>query len=167
MGVLRFRLMVKRGPRMRPQASEGEAQHGLFWWTIGIGQETFGFSCTRRLAKLLRKPTTAIFACCARRERPRRCAAEQRDEVASPEVEHGLLLGTRCASLPQAQDAPEVPTSLEVGLNRSESAAGRDRAGVDRPLGPAIAPSLSPPVGDRLNHCRRESGNAPVLCNCR
>jgi hypothetical protein len=29
---LRFRLMVKRGPHMRPQASEGEAQHGLFCW---------------------------------------------------------------------------------------------------------------------------------------
>jgi hypothetical protein len=28
--VLRFRLMVKRGPHLRPQASEGEAQHGLF-----------------------------------------------------------------------------------------------------------------------------------------
>src|SRR6516164_5640171 len=25
--------MVKRGPRMRPQASEGEAQHGSFCWT--------------------------------------------------------------------------------------------------------------------------------------
>jgi hypothetical protein len=33
--VLRFRLTVKRGPRMRPQASEGEAQHRLFW---GIGR---------------------------------------------------------------------------------------------------------------------------------
>src|ERR1700688_4191592 len=28
--VLRFRLMVKRGPWLRPQASEGEAQHGPF-----------------------------------------------------------------------------------------------------------------------------------------
>jgi hypothetical protein len=28
--VLRFRLMVKQGPHMRPQASVGEAQHGLF-----------------------------------------------------------------------------------------------------------------------------------------
>ena len=28
--VLRFRLMVKRGPHMRPQASEGEAQHDYF-----------------------------------------------------------------------------------------------------------------------------------------
>ena len=31
--MLRFRLMVKRGPRGRPQASEGEAQHGPFCWT--------------------------------------------------------------------------------------------------------------------------------------
>jgi hypothetical protein len=30
--VLRFRLMVKRGPWLRPQASEGEAQHGPFCW---------------------------------------------------------------------------------------------------------------------------------------
>jgi transposase len=31
--VLRFRLMVKRGPWSRPQASEGEVQHGPFFWT--------------------------------------------------------------------------------------------------------------------------------------
>ena len=37
-GVLRFRLMVKRGPRTRPQASEGEAQQGLFCGTRRIGQ---------------------------------------------------------------------------------------------------------------------------------
>src|SRR4030095_4365162 len=30
--------MVKRGPHMRPRASEGEAQHGLFCWTRCIGQ---------------------------------------------------------------------------------------------------------------------------------
>jgi len=30
--------MVKRGPHMRPQASEGEAQHGLFCWTRCVGQ---------------------------------------------------------------------------------------------------------------------------------
>src|SRR5262249_41651500 len=36
--VLRFRLMVKRGPHLRPQASEGEAQHGLFCWTRRVGQ---------------------------------------------------------------------------------------------------------------------------------
>src|SRR5262249_54176974 len=45
----------------------------------------------------------------ARRERPWRRAAEERDELASFYVEHGLLPGTRCASLPQAQDAPEAP----------------------------------------------------------
>src|SRR6516162_4396018 len=46
----------------------------------------------------------------ARRERPRgRRATEQRYELASSYVEHGLLPGTRCASLPQAQDAPEAP----------------------------------------------------------
>src|SRR5258708_40073575 len=38
--VLRFRLMVKRGPHMRPQASEGEAQHGLFCWTDVSVKET-------------------------------------------------------------------------------------------------------------------------------
>jgi hypothetical protein len=36
--VLRFRLMVKRGPLTRPQASEGEAQHGPFCWIGRIGQ---------------------------------------------------------------------------------------------------------------------------------
>jgi hypothetical protein len=36
--VLRFRLMVKRGPWSRPQASEGEAQHGAFCWTRRFGQ---------------------------------------------------------------------------------------------------------------------------------
>src|SRR5260221_652231 len=30
--------MVKRGPHMRPQASEGEAQHDLFCWTRCVGQ---------------------------------------------------------------------------------------------------------------------------------
>jgi hypothetical protein len=37
-GVLRFRLMGKRGPWLRPQASEGEAQHGPFCWIGRIGQ---------------------------------------------------------------------------------------------------------------------------------
>ena len=36
--VLRFRLMVKRGPLLRPQTSEGEAQHGPFCWIGRIGQ---------------------------------------------------------------------------------------------------------------------------------
>jgi hypothetical protein len=45
----------------------------------------------------------------AHRERPRRRAAEQRDERASPDVEHGLLPRTRGASLQQPQDAPEAP----------------------------------------------------------
>src|SRR5260370_37202291 len=36
--LLRFRLMVKRGPLLRPQASEGEAQHGPFCWIGRIGQ---------------------------------------------------------------------------------------------------------------------------------
>src|SRR6478672_235690 len=37
--VLRFRLMVKRGPSLwRPQASEGEAQHGPFCWTGRFSQ---------------------------------------------------------------------------------------------------------------------------------
>jgi hypothetical protein len=36
--VLRFRLMVKRGPWRRPQASEGEAQHGPFCRIGRIGQ---------------------------------------------------------------------------------------------------------------------------------
>ena len=33
-----FRLMVKRGPLSRPQASEGEAQHGAFCRTGRVSQ---------------------------------------------------------------------------------------------------------------------------------
>src|SRR5262249_40625591 len=56
-----------------------------------------------------RDPPHPLALLRARRERPRSRAAEQRDELASSLVEHGLPLGTRCASLPQAQDAPEAP----------------------------------------------------------
>jgi hypothetical protein len=46
----------------------------------------------------------------ARRERPPYgSAAEQREEVASSYIEHGLLPGTRCASLQQPQHVPEAP----------------------------------------------------------
>jgi hypothetical protein len=38
--VLRFKLMVQRGPRVRPQASEGEAQHGPFCGTGRSVKET-------------------------------------------------------------------------------------------------------------------------------
>ena len=43
--VLRFRLMVKRGPCERPEASEGEAQHGPFCWTGRIGQGNQRLHC--------------------------------------------------------------------------------------------------------------------------
>src|ERR1700716_3758718 len=43
--VLRFRLMVKRGPLLRPQASEGEAQHGPFCWIGCIGQADQHLHC--------------------------------------------------------------------------------------------------------------------------
>src|ERR1700716_1612884 len=43
--VLRFRLMVKRGPLLRPQASEGEAQHGPFCWIGRIGQADKHLHC--------------------------------------------------------------------------------------------------------------------------
>src|SRR2546423_14664182 len=45
--VLRFRLMVKRGPWERPQASEGEAQHGPFCWIGRIGQGDKRLYCGR------------------------------------------------------------------------------------------------------------------------
>ena len=48
-------------------------------------------------------PPFPLGLLCPRRERPRGSrAAEQRDELASSYVEHGLLPRTRCASLPQA-----------------------------------------------------------------
>src|SRR5262245_39619004 len=55
------------------------------------------------------------------RERPRRRAAEQRDELAAPEVEHGLLPGTRCASLPRLRMPWKRPQVLGVDLKSSES----------------------------------------------
>src|SRR5438309_107877 len=35
--------MVKRGPQMRPQASKGEAQHGLFCWMTTITTTSVSF----------------------------------------------------------------------------------------------------------------------------
>jgi len=37
--------MAKRGPHLRPQASEGEAQHGLFCWTRCVGQGNERLHC--------------------------------------------------------------------------------------------------------------------------
>src|SRR5215472_4249443 len=74
------------------------AHEFLAEWIVVRGSRT-DVPDTRRLARLLR----------ARRERRGGCsAAEQRDELASSEVGHGLPSGTRCASLPQAQVAPEA-----------------------------------------------------------
>src|SRR5262245_59006771 len=56
-----------------------------------------------RLRRLLRMHTEWP---CGRR------AAEQRDEVAPSNFEHGLPSGTRCASLPHAQVAAEAPAGL-------------------------------------------------------
>src|SRR6202047_4669653 len=39
--------MVKRGPCERPQASEGEAQHGPFCWTGRFGQGDERLHCGR------------------------------------------------------------------------------------------------------------------------
>src|SRR5260370_41404515 len=66
-----------------------------------------------------------------RSERPRSCRpAEQRDELASSEVEHGLLPGTRCASLPQVQDAPEAPVGP---WGRPECLCGKAKRALVRP----------------------------------
>ncbi len=62
----------------------------------------------------LKKAQTPDLTCLlrTRRERPRsHRTAEQREKLASSEIEHGLLPGTRCASLQQAQGAPEAPAS--------------------------------------------------------
>src|SRR4051794_28836266 len=71
----------------------------------------------------------------ARAPRAARRPAEQRDELTSSYVEHGLPSGTRCASLPQAQDAPEVPQVLGADLNPSESSEKADLYGHERPEG--------------------------------
>src|SRR5262245_4558787 len=49
-----------------------------------------------------------------RRQRPRRRATEQGYQLAPSYVGHGLPLGTRCASLPHAEVAPEG-TSRSLG----------------------------------------------------
>src|SRR5262249_46111073 len=75
------------------------AHEFLAIWIV-LQSSSSDVSDARGLPRLLR----------ARRERPRhRCAAEQREELASAWVEHGLLPGTRSDSLPQAKDAPEAP----------------------------------------------------------
>jgi hypothetical protein len=66
-----------------------------------------------------RNPMVDSVACCARAASGH--AAEQRDELSSSYAEHRLLPGTRCASLPQAQDAPEAPAGPWDTLNCSES----------------------------------------------
>ena len=45
--------MVKRGPWLRPQASEGEAQRGLFWGTgcFGQGDQRFLVDDTGRIVR--------------------------------------------------------------------------------------------------------------------
>src|SRR5262249_47519342 len=55
-------------------------------------------------------------------------AADQGKELTPRCVKHGLLPGTRCPSLPQAQDAPEALQVLGLDLNRSERAVGRHAA---------------------------------------
>src|SRR5262249_44437461 len=79
------------------QAGSEHCQTGLVIRTIGDRVGEHGDAT--HLLRLLR----------TRRERPRRCAADKREELASSWIGHGLLPGTRCASLPQAQDAPEAP----------------------------------------------------------
>src|SRR5215813_7334240 len=54
-------------------------------------------------------PVVPFLRCRACTKKQRDHAAQQRNELASSYVDHGLLPGTRCASLPQAQDAPEAP----------------------------------------------------------
>jgi transposase len=44
--------MVQRGPWLRPQASEGEAQHGLFCWTGRFGQGDQRLHCALAEAEL-------------------------------------------------------------------------------------------------------------------
>src|SRR5262249_44708365 len=48
--------MVKRGPHLRPQASEGEAKHGLFCWTGCVGQ---GNERLHRGGKIVREARVA------------------------------------------------------------------------------------------------------------
>src|SRR5262245_5911297 len=101
---------------------------GLSFWIVGSGVHE-NANAPHPLGRRLRP----------RRERPRRRAADERDELASSWVEHGLLPGTRCASLPQAQDAPEAPAGQPISLRPLRKAATRDadasrEPGLTRPM---------------------------------
>ena len=52
--------MVKRGPWSRPQASEGEAQHGAFWRIGRIGQSVVAKSGRRVCFVSLGRPAIAM-----------------------------------------------------------------------------------------------------------
>ena len=54
-------------------------------------------------------PHVTLLLLRTRPKRPRSRAAEQRKDLAPSYVEHGLLPGTRCASLQQPQHVPEAP----------------------------------------------------------
>src|SRR5215471_8317815 len=54
--------MVKRGPHLRPQASEGEAQHGLFCWTRRDSLKALDLDRPIREADISQRvPTIAIY----------------------------------------------------------------------------------------------------------
>src|SRR5262249_43525671 len=83
----------------------------------------------------------------ARRERPRRRAAEKRDELASSYLEHGLLPGTRCARyagfpLPSLL----IPAPLMRGPQRAPSLF-TTAAGPCCPLFPS--PEIPPPISTK------------------
>ncbi len=52
---LRFRVMVKRGPCLRPQASEGEAQDGPFCWIRRVSVKETSVCIVDDTGKLVRE----------------------------------------------------------------------------------------------------------------
>jgi hypothetical protein len=94
-------MLSSEGGTVRPSAS-----------AVINGSKSFQSALDTRLRVCAEKSDARGFCRLlrARRERPRgRSAAEQPDELPSSYAEHGLLPGTRCARLQQAQDAPEAP----------------------------------------------------------
>src|SRR5262249_31479727 len=98
-------------PSFRPPRIDlGVATFGPTKFAEPLHESSEPWPANRRGGRTQESESSHSLLLRACRERPYRgCAAEQRDDLASSEVEHGLLPGTRCASLPQAQDAPEAP----------------------------------------------------------
>jgi hypothetical protein len=110
---------------------------------------------------LRRKPTTGVAGCCARRERPRSRAAEQRDKIAALQlVELHLIAGYRTGTF-QRPDPPARNNGPGLAIMRRLRALARhDRNDASPPGGTQRVRwrVISPPgLSSRSSPTRRPS----------